>query len=247
MRKKFAHPVAIDVLRRLLVGLVVAGQVHSAYAASSIEIIDNGYPELCAAAKKQAEQLLQRDQNVCAFPKDDSKDGIRPIDWTPATDERAQTAWSDFLAKANWDKTIPNSDYDQFWKRNGPGIVKTLKTGVSLDQARIDVDNDGSAELVYRATTIRPVDPKDTLKGWAPLPCQGQLPFYSIFFARSEWTRMGVVAMGGSAVSADLLQYRGRTYLIDSGPDSFSVSEISRTSTAPTEAYANQVCAFLAH
>jgi hypothetical protein len=237
--------IMLPFLLRKIPPLVLACAVINVPAmAESIKSLANGFPKFCAAARAQGKQLLRRDGSFCAFPMGDTKDSIKLVAWAPVSDDQAKRAWGDYLARVYWDKGV-SPDYDQLWERNRQGILATLKQGAVLEKATFDVDGDGSIDVVYRATTIRPIDMSDSLKGWAPVKCDVRQPYHSIFFARSDWGRMSGLTPGGNSVSADLFHYGTRTYLLNSGPDIFGISKVSRTSVAPTEVYAEQVCAFL--
>jgi hypothetical protein len=234
----------------LLVGLATTWIATDSWADASKHVVlfADDYSELCQAVQSEAESLLEIEGDFCSFPVASSNREIKPIEWRQTDSETARKAWSDFLASEGWDKRIPPREYGSFWKKYETILSGMLKVGdAALETATIDVDNDGSSDRVYRATTIRPKDPNDPGLGWTvarcSLPENPAHPAHTIFFESTDMARMGLLGRSDIGNNAELIEYRGKIYRVGLLADIFSVSQIRRHSSPPYHAFFSQECA----
>lgn len=235
--------------RMLILGLLIAALAGTALPAASAEVpsqrriayVPPGnchYQDLCDRLVQQAQKVLDENGDFCTVPYEDRHHGMRLPDWQPVD----PTKHLDLLSRAlpgignyiyQFEKKIagekpgpPPSEQAKriFWQRYGQRLIEAIVAGrATLETARLDFDNSGPEEQVYRVSQMEPVDKTNPDGPWRSSRCSlpsfdPPVPYYGLFLGEEDEKRIGSTPLDSVIASNDLFIYRGRTYLVKRGP-----------------------------
>lgn len=207
---------------------------------------------LCKAVEQQAQALQAAEGNFCAFPSSIIPSEIQPVRWEPAEAKSVEDLLAETLplfgwdTRKSWEALDPGSagkgraeTVEAYWRQFGTKMLDAFATGnAALESASIDVDNDGATETVYRTTTFRPLEVSNPGAGFTSLQCsfpdqQPVRPYHSILMTRETRAHVGKLGSFVNTENSDLLMFRGRTYVVKSGPDTLNVQESLQGAIGP--------------
>jgi hypothetical protein len=213
---------------------------------------DEHLTALCEAVEQQARALQAAEGNFCAFPSSTIPSEIQPVRWEPTESRTVEEMLAETLPLFGWDTRKSwealgsgitgksrAETVEAYWRQFGTKMLDAFATGnATLESASIDVDNDGVTETVYRTTTFRPIDVSNPSAGFTSLQCsfpdqQPVRPYHSILMTRETRARVGKLGSFVNTENSDLLMYRGRTYVVRSGPTSLNIREVLQRSIGP--------------
>lgn len=213
---------------------------------------DEHLTALCEAVEQQARALQAAEGNFCAFPSSTIPSEIQPVRWEPTESRTVEEMLAETLPLFGWDtrkswEALGSGSagkgraetVEAYWRQFGTKMLDAFATGdATLESASIDVDNDGATETVYRTTTFRPIEVSNPSAGFTSLQCsfpdqQPVRPYHGILLTRETRARAGKLGNFVNTENSDLLMFRGRTYVVRSGPTSLNVREVLQGSIGP--------------
>lgn len=196
------------------------------------------YQDLCDALVRQAQKVLDEGGDLCSVPYEDRHHGMRLPDWRPVDPTQHLSLLSRALPDIGYyvhqfEKKIagekpgsPPSELAKrtFWQRYGQRLIEAIAAGrATLEATRLNFDNTGPEEQVYRVTQMEPVDKANPEGPWQAVRCSlpsfdPPVPYYGLFLGDEDEKRIGSAQLDRLIAYEDLIIYRGRTYAASRGP-----------------------------
>jgi hypothetical protein len=121
-----------------------------------------------------------------------------------------------------------------FWARYGRFIDPLVGSGaVTLETTQIDIDNDGTDDTLYRLRQVRRAETAvRKFDDWTTVTCRADHPepqFYLLAFDKDSPALAAFFRIRSYIPGAQIIRYRGHTYLWRVGPDGGAIEQMNPT------------------